>query len=64
MFGGIVVDAEQLPEDACEFQDRLRLSIETWRADGRRLAWLAVPRRLAQLIPIATAEGFVFNHSD
>jgi 8-oxo-dGTP pyrophosphatase MutT (NUDIX family) len=64
MFGGIVVDAEQLPEDTCEFQDGLRLSIETWRADGRRLAWLAVPRRLAQLIPIATAEGFVFHHSD
>jgi len=63
-FGGILVDGTRLPEEACDFQERLRLSIDTWRGDGRRLVWIDVPRRLAQLIPIATAEGFFFHHSD
>ena len=59
-----MVDAQHLPEDPDAFTERLRLSIDTWRSDGRRLIWLDVPRRLAQLIPIATTEGFIFHHSD
>jgi len=63
-FGGVIVAAEQLPEDVGEFSARLRLSIDAWRSDGRRLVWLDVPRKLAPLIPIATSEGFFFHHSD
>jgi len=63
-FGGIIVDVEQLPEDVAEFTERLGHSLEVWRAEGRRLVWLDVPRQRAQLIPLATTAGFFFHHSN
>ena len=63
-FGGIIVESEQLPEDAEEFGERLQTSIETWRADGRRLVWIDVPIEKAQLVPVATKAGFYFHHSN
>jgi 8-oxo-dGTP pyrophosphatase MutT (NUDIX family) len=64
MFGGIIVDAEKLPDDPEEFGDRLRLSMDAWRTDGRRLVWVDVPIQRSALIPVATKAGFVFHHAN
>src|SRR5215471_86159 len=63
-FGGIIVETERLPEDVDEFSERLSYSMDVWRKDGRRLVWLDVPRRLSELIPVATRADFFFHHSD
>ena len=63
-FGGIIVDSEQLPDDVDEFAERLRNSLNLWREEGRRLVWVDVPIHQAQLIPIATSNGFFFHHSN
>src|SRR5215211_5155315 len=63
MFGGVTVSAEALPEDAAVFEQQLRQSLEQWRSEGKRLAWMDIPLRLAKLIPIAADAGFTFHHS-
>lgn len=63
-FGGIIIDSEQLPDEADEFAERLRTSLSSWREEGRRLVWVKVPIQKAQLIPIATSNGFFFHHSN
>jgi 8-oxo-dGTP pyrophosphatase MutT (NUDIX family) len=63
-FGGIIVDAEQLPADADAFSQLLLRSIATWRADSRRLVWLDVPLARAELVPILAQAGFFFHHSN
>ena len=64
MFGGIIVDSEKLPADSDAFAAQLQHSLDTWRADGRRLVWIDVPLQLAHLIPLATQNGFVFHHAN
>jgi len=64
MFGGIIVDSDQLPADPAEFAERLCASLDAWRADGRRLVWIGVPLELAELIPVATRSGFFFHHAN
>lgn len=64
MFGGILVEGATLPSSVDEFAPRLRQSLDLWRADGRRLVWVDIPRQLAPLIPVAVDEGFVFHHAD
>jgi 8-oxo-dGTP pyrophosphatase MutT (NUDIX family) len=63
-FGGIIVDADHLPADPETFAERLQFSMQSWRADGRRLAWVDVPIRLSDLIPLATKAGFFFHHAN
>ena len=38
-------------------------SLHAWKNDGHDVVWLDVPIELAQLIPPATAAGFIFHHS-
>ncbi len=64
MFGGVIVDSEALPEDVDEFAARLSHSLETWRSQGSRLAWLDVPIARAELISVLTRAGFFFHHSN
>jgi 8-oxo-dGTP pyrophosphatase MutT (NUDIX family) len=64
MFGGIIVDPDQLPDDAQAFAEQLQLSLDIWRNDGRRLVWVDVPLRHADLIPVATKAGFFFHHAN
>ena len=62
-FGGAVVNPEALPEDPGAFRQRLRHSLNTWKADGLKVAWLEVPLARAGLIPAAVEAGFAFHHS-
>ena len=52
MFGGVTVDAE-LPADPSEFDAVLEYSLESWRDDQKRLAWIKFPIDRAALIPVA-----------
>ena len=61
-FGGLELDAEQLP-DAVSFVADLPQEIEEWRNEGLRLIWLKVPLVHADLIPIAVEQDFEFHHS-
>jgi 8-oxo-dGTP pyrophosphatase MutT (NUDIX family) len=63
-FGGVIVDPASLTEDANEFADALRRSIDDWRRNGFRLVWLDVPLQVAALVPVAAAAGFFFHHSN
>src|SRR5258708_4893954 len=63
-FGGVIVDADQLPADPDAFSTALDRSLVTWRADGKRLVWLGVPIARAALIPVAATAGFFFHHSN
>lgn len=62
-FRGVIIDPEQLPEDA-EFEAALNQSLAAWKAEGFRLVWLKVLIARAALVPIAVAAGFVFHHSN
>jgi 8-oxo-dGTP pyrophosphatase MutT (NUDIX family) len=64
MFGGVIVESETLPADAATFEAALARSLETWKAGGIRLVWIAVPLARATLIPIAVAAGFTFHHTN
>jgi hypothetical protein len=64
MFGGVVVTPEKLPDAAAEFSQRLQSSLETWRDQGIRLAWIDIPREKSHLIPLATQSGFFFHHAN
>jgi 8-oxo-dGTP pyrophosphatase MutT (NUDIX family) len=63
MFGGVTVDGE-LPDDPATFASVLAASLEAWRTDGKRLAWLKVPIDRSALIPVAVAHGFTFHHAN
>jgi 8-oxo-dGTP pyrophosphatase MutT (NUDIX family) len=63
-FGGVIVDTEQLPEDADEFGVALDRSLDAWRSAGRKLVWLDVPLAHAALVPVAVQRGFFFHHSN
>jgi 8-oxo-dGTP pyrophosphatase MutT (NUDIX family) len=63
-FGGVVVDPQQLPDDAGAFEAALGKSLASWTADGVRLVWLDVPIERAALIPVAVDAGFRFHHSN
>ena len=63
-FGGCVVDASALPQDPEEFKARLEYSIAQWKAEGLLVAWLALQRAEAQLIPVCINAGFVFHHAE
>jgi 8-oxo-dGTP pyrophosphatase MutT (NUDIX family) len=63
MFGGVIVEPDELPEDPDDFRAALVRSLERWRAESKRLAWIDVPLRLAPLIPVAVDAGFIFHHS-
>lgn len=61
-FRGVTVLPESIPCEADAFAAELHDSLTSWSSDGYRLAWLALPLELAELIPVATAQGFRFHH--
>lgn len=62
-FGGAVINPEALPEDPEAFRRRLCRSLNAWKSDGIKVAWLEVPAVRACLIPAAVEVGFAFHHS-
>ena len=48
MYGGFIVDPEQLPHDPEQFAARLDNSLTAWRESGCRLVWLELPHYAAR----------------
>lgn len=62
-FGGVVVKPEALGPDPESFSQQLHHSLQVWREQGFRVAWLEVPIAKSRLIPVAVEAGFTFHHS-
>ena len=62
-FKGIEIDAEALPTDPVEFDERLTASLKEWQKEGIKVVWLTVPIEKAAIIHIATEAGFHFHHA-
>ena len=63
-FNGIEINTDELPDDAAVFEQDLSASLVKWVQDGRFLIWLHLPIERAALIPVSTAAGFVFHHTE
>lgn len=63
-FGGIIIEAESLASNPGEFRRQLKSSIESWRGDGVKVAWLLLDRHQITLVPVAVEEGFDFHHTE
>lgn len=63
-FNGIEINTDDLPQDPAVFEKRLSAALTKWIQDQRLLVWLHLPIEQAALIPVATAAGFVFHHSE
>lgn len=63
-FRGVMIDPAALPAEPEAFGSQLARSLEAWRAEGYRVAWLEVPMSHVDLIPVAVRRGFVFHHAD
>jgi len=63
-FNGIEINTEDLPADVPSFEKSLASSLVKWIQDGRFLVWLHLPIERAQFIPISTAAGFEFHHTE
>ena len=62
-FSGMVVNPENLPDDAGAFRERLRHSLEAWRDEGILTVWLEVPIGKSALVPVAVDAGFRYHHA-
>ncbi len=60
-YGGANVDPAQLPNSAVEFEERLHLSLESWREQGVKGVWLKLPISLSELVPVAVKRGFTYH---
>lgn len=63
-FNGIEINSEDLPTEVAVFEASLASSLVKWIQDGRFLVWLHLPIEKAAFIPISTAAGFEFHHSE
>lgn len=63
-FGGVVVNPLRLEDDPSEFRKQLYHSLDVWRDERYKVAWLEIPTPLVSLIPVAVEAGFVFHHAN
>ncbi len=62
-FGGVVTDADKLPQDPSEFRRLLSRSLDTWASAGYKVVWMELPIARAALVPIAAEAGFEYHHA-
>ena len=62
-FGGVVTEADGLPHDPGEFEERLRYSLELWTSQGYRAVWMTIPNERVALVPSAVTAGFSYHHA-
>ena len=63
-FGGTVINLDGLSGNPDEFKKQLHPSINAWKNEGFKVAWLEVPVAKAALIPVALEAGFSFHHAE
>ena len=62
-FGGVVTDADNLPSDLREFEERLRYSLDLWTSRGFKAVWMSIPNERVALVPAAVMAGFSYHHA-
>lgn len=63
-YGGVVVDADRLPDDKAAFARSLAASLSYWKSVGKKGAWLKLPVDRAEFVPLAVKEGFKYHHAE
>ena len=61
-FNGVIISAQNLPENAAVFAAKLAALLARSESDGKQLVWLTLPIDRAHLTGIATELGFVFHN--
>ena len=61
-FGAVLTEPDALPEDPEVFRAELSHSLDAWRGEGYRLAWVEIPLPRAALVPVAAEAGFTYHH--
>ena len=62
-FGGVIINHHALTDDTDEFKRQLYHSIEAWREQRYKVAWLEIPLTRAALVPVAAEAGFKYHHA-
>lgn len=62
-FGGVIINHHALTEDPEQFRRELHHSLEAWREELHKVAWLEIPTPKAALVPVAVEAGFVYHHA-
>ena len=62
-FRGVIVVPESIPCEPDAFARELEEGVAAWTNEGYRLAWLSLEWEHAELIPLATSQGFRFHHT-
>ncbi|KAK3280088.1 hypothetical protein CYMTET_12060 [Cymbomonas tetramitiformis] len=63
-YGGVLIDASQLPESKTDFTVKLAASLTAWKKLAKRGIWLKVPIECSDFIASAVKEGFEFHHAE
>jgi len=63
-FGGVVIEPAGLPAEAEAFRRLLQRSLDAWRSQGSKVAWLELPIERAALVPVAVEAGFTYHHCE
>ncbi|PTY37699.1 DNA mismatch repair protein MutT [Saccharospirillum sp. MSK14-1] len=61
-FNGVIISAQNLPEDVAVFAEKLAALLAQSERDGKQLIWLTLPLNRAHFTGIATELGFVFHN--
>ena len=64
IYGGFIIDPQQLPADPGRFAEQLTASVDAWRQADCHLVWLQIPQAAAALVPVAAGAGFSFHHAE
>jgi 8-oxo-dGTP pyrophosphatase MutT (NUDIX family) len=61
-YGGVFIAAGELPPDRASFRDAMQHALPAWTQEGLKLAWVEIPARRGELMPIAVELGFGLHH--
>lgn len=61
IFGGIIIDPDQLPDTLIQFEQGLISLLEKAKKSDFKLIWLTVERTKTDIIPILATHNFVFH---
>jgi len=62
-YGGVEVEVLERQSSVARFTNKLRASLASWSASGKKGIWLKVPLSSAVFVGEAVAQGFVFHHA-
>ncbi|KAH8306554.1 hypothetical protein KR018_011965 [Drosophila ironensis] len=62
-FAGITVDGRQESLDICVFREKLKRSLEVWKAKKNRAIWFRVYKDQSDCVPVLAENGFDFHHA-